>query len=75
MKRKNDAPANGKSKKRAISDAEAHQNFRSGLFDPKVLQGYTDYYAASQPYEALTEARGALLTWSPVTSTQSSRNW
>ncbi|KAF2109474.1 Oxoglutarate and iron-dependent oxygenase degradation C-term-domain-containing protein [Lophiotrema nucula] len=51
MKRKHDAPVNGKSKKRAISDDEAHQNFRDGLFDSKVLQDYTDYYAASQPYQ------------------------
>ncbi|KAF2270508.1 hypothetical protein CC78DRAFT_134388 [Lojkania enalia] len=51
MKRKNEAPANGKSKKRAISDEEAHQHFRKGLFDKSVLQGYTDYYAASQPYK------------------------
>jgi hypothetical protein len=50
MKRKNNAPPNGKSKKRAISDGEAHGNFRNGLFDPSVLAGYTDSYAASQPY-------------------------
>ena len=50
MKRKNEAPVNGKSKKRAISDDEAHANFRSGLFDGKVLAGYTDFYAASKPY-------------------------
>lgn len=50
-KRKNEAPANGMSKKkRAISDDEAHKNFRSGLFDGKVLEGYTKYYATSQPY-------------------------
>jgi hypothetical protein len=50
-KRKNQAPSNGQvKKKRAISDDEAHKNFRSGLFDSKVLAGYTDYYAASQPY-------------------------
>jgi hypothetical protein len=50
-KRKNQAPPNGQvKKKRAISDDEAHKNFRSGLFDSKVLAGYTDYYAASQPY-------------------------
>ncbi|KAJ4287201.1 putative component of NuA3 histone acetyltransferase complex [Kalmusia sp. IMI 367209] len=51
MKRKNDAPPNGKSKKRAISDDEAHQNFRKGLFDSSVLADYTNYYAASQPYK------------------------
>lgn len=50
MKRKSEAPVNGKAKKRAISDDEAHANFRSGLFDTKVLAGYTDFYAASQPY-------------------------
>lgn len=50
-KRKNEASANGKAtKKRAISDDEAHQNFRKGLFDSKVLDGYTNYYAESQPY-------------------------
>ncbi|KAF2179718.1 hypothetical protein K469DRAFT_594897 [Zopfia rhizophila CBS 207.26] len=51
MKRKNEAPGIGSSKKRAISDEEAHNNFRKGLFDSKVLQGYTDYYAASEPYK------------------------
>lgn len=50
MKRKNDAPVTGNSKKRAISDDEAHGNFRNGLFDPKVLADYRNYYAASQPY-------------------------
>ena len=50
-KRKNQAPANGQvKKKRAISDDEAHKNFRAGLFDKKVLEGYTSYYAESQPY-------------------------
>jgi len=51
-KRKNEAHAtNGiAKKKRAISDDEAHKNFRSGLFDGKVLEGYTKYYANSQPY-------------------------
>ncbi|ORY08183.1 Oxoglutarate and iron-dependent oxygenase degradation C-term-domain-containing protein [Clohesyomyces aquaticus] len=50
-KRKSEARANGSSKKRAISDTEAHANFRAGLFDSKVLQQYTDYYASSQPYK------------------------
>ncbi|KAH3948209.1 hypothetical protein HBI56_125500 [Parastagonospora nodorum] len=51
-KRKNRAPSNGQpKKKRAISDDEAHKNFRSGLFDGKVLEGYTKYYAESQPYK------------------------
>jgi len=50
-KRKNEAPANGKAKKkRAISDNEAQKNFRDGLFDSQVLEGYTNYYAHSQPY-------------------------
>jgi hypothetical protein len=49
MKRKSETPANGKAKKRAISDVEAHANFRNGLFDGKVLEGYADYYAASKP--------------------------
>jgi hypothetical protein len=53
-KRKNEAvaPANGerKSKKRAISDEEAHSHFRKGLFDVKVLDEYTKYYAESEPY-------------------------
>lgn len=49
MKRKSEAPARGKSKKRAISDAEAQKNFRSGLFDSNVRKDYTQYYAASQP--------------------------
>ena len=49
-KRKNQSPANGKSKKRAISDEEAHKNFDKGLFDGKRLAGYTNYYAESQPY-------------------------
>jgi hypothetical protein len=49
-KRKNRAPSNGQpKKKRAISDDEAHKNFRSGLFDGEVLEGYTKYYAESQP--------------------------
>ena len=50
MKRKNDALANGKSKKRAISDDEAQRNFRKGLFDPKVLKGYSQQYAKLEPY-------------------------
>jgi hypothetical protein len=29
---------------------EEEKNFRSGLFDSKVLEGYTNYYADSQPY-------------------------
>lgn len=50
MKRKSETPANGKAKKRAISDEEARDKFRNGLFDSKVLEEYTNYYATSQPY-------------------------
>ena len=50
MKRKSTAAPNGKSKKRAISDDEAHGNFRGGLFDSSVLADYTSYYAKSKPY-------------------------
>jgi hypothetical protein len=54
-KRKNQSPANGQAKKkRAISDDEAHKNFRDGLFDSKVLEGYTSYYAESRPYAPIT---------------------
>ena len=49
MKRKSDTPANGKSKKRAVSDQEAHSHFRDGLFDGTVLDAYTQAYATSQP--------------------------
>ena len=48
-KRKNQSPANGKSKKRAISDEEAHKNFDAGLFESERRDGYTKYYAGSQP--------------------------
>ncbi|KAF7446189.1 fe ii 2-oxoglutarate-dependent dioxygenase [Pyrenophora tritici-repentis] len=51
-KRKNETPANGKAKKkRAISDDEAQKNFRDGLFNSQVLEGYTNYYVDSQPYK------------------------
>jgi prolyl 3-hydroxylase /prolyl 3,4-dihydroxylase len=49
MKRKSETPANGKVKKRVISDDEAHKNFRKGLFDSKILENYTISYATSQP--------------------------
>ena len=52
MKRKSSAPAHGKAKKRAISDDEAHANFRKGLFNPDVLESYTSSYATSQPYRS-----------------------
>jgi hypothetical protein len=38
-----------KQRKRASAD-EAHKNFRAGLFDDKVRDEYTNYYAKSQPY-------------------------
>lgn len=51
VKRKNGTSTIGQAKKkRAISDDDAHKNFRNGLFDNKVLDGYTKYYAESQPY-------------------------
>jgi hypothetical protein len=31
-------------------DHEAHKNFRAGLFDGKVREEYTTYYAKSEPY-------------------------
>jgi hypothetical protein len=53
-KRKSQSQANGQAKKkRAISDDEAHKNLRNGLFDSKVLEGYTSYYAESRPYAHL----------------------
>jgi hypothetical protein len=60
-KRKNrSSSSNGQAKKkRAISDDEAHKNFRNGLFDSKVLEGYTNYYAESQPY---APAKSSLIT-------------
>ena len=59
-KRKNQAQANGQAKKkRALSEDEAHKNFRNGLFESKVRDGYTDYYAKSRPYDT-TLAFGAL---------------
>jgi hypothetical protein len=73
MKRKSEAHANGKSKKRAISDDEAHDNFRKGLFDTAALKDYTDSYAASQPYVHVPAYPTAFLvpflTPSPDTST------
>ncbi|KAF2085598.1 hypothetical protein K490DRAFT_74993 [Saccharata proteae CBS 121410] len=50
MKRKNETPANGVSKKRALSDKEAKTKFRDGLFDTKVLEEYRKKYAKSKPY-------------------------
>ncbi|KAJ9669159.1 putative component of NuA3 histone acetyltransferase complex [Coniosporium apollinis] len=53
MKRKNEdsEPANGQSKKRAVSPTSTHSNFRKGLFDSKTLGEYTKQYAVSQPYK------------------------
>ncbi|GME54456.1 Oxoglutarate/iron-dependent oxygenase [Neofusicoccum parvum] len=50
-KAEDSAVANGKSKKRALSDEEAQSNFRKGLFDTKVLEDYQSQYAKSQPYK------------------------
>ena len=62
-KRKNEAPANRKAKKkRAISDDEAHKNFRDGLFDGKVLETYTSEYAGSQPYVPISTS----LSWTAL---------
>jgi prolyl 3-hydroxylase /prolyl 3,4-dihydroxylase len=58
MKRKNEAPVRRKakkSKKRAIPDDEAQQNFRKGLFDSSVLDDYTKSYASSKPYVEILE--------------------
>lgn len=44
-----DNGVNGASKRRAISDDEAHQRFRDGLFHDNVLERYTKEYAASHP--------------------------
>ncbi|KAK0668555.1 putative PKHD-type hydroxylase [Cercophora samala] len=56
MKRKADAPADGKKaiKKRTkntLSDEDAKARFRKGLFDKKVLEKYTSEYATSTPYK------------------------
>lgn len=51
VKRKNEAPQaqHGKSKKRAISDDEARENFREGLFEGEVLRRYREDYGGSEP--------------------------
>lgn len=46
----NGAPA---SKKRALSDVEAKQNFRDGLFDNTILKTYQTEYSISEPYVEL----------------------
>lgn len=73
MKRKSEARANGKSKKRAISDDDAHENFRKGLFDTTVLKNYTDSYAASQPYVTFVRFQAHFKLISLDISTPSSR--
>jgi hypothetical protein len=68
-KRKNQAPANGQvKKKRAISDGEAHGNFRNGLFESKVLEEYANYYAGSQPYAPLSSRLLHVSDWHLATS-------
>ena len=69
MKRKSEARVNGKSKKRAISDDEAHKNFRKGLFDTTVLKDYTDSYTASQPYVNFMRLQARSSLFSPDIST------
>ena len=73
MKRKSEARVNGKSKKRAISDDKAHENFRKGLFDTTVLKNYTDSYAASQPYVSFVPLQAHFSLFSSDISTPSSR--
>ncbi|KAF2754095.1 hypothetical protein EJ05DRAFT_541231 [Pseudovirgaria hyperparasitica] len=55
MKRKTeiDHAVNGAapSKKRAISDSEAHKHFRTGLFEADTLNIYQSAYVNSQPYK------------------------
>ena len=52
MKRKNDEThaANGKAKKRAPSEDDAKQSFRTDLFATKILEKYKSDYAVSEPY-------------------------
>ncbi|KAI8940202.1 hypothetical protein NX059_003908 [Plenodomus lindquistii] len=40
-----------KRRKIAAANQEVHKNFRSGLFDRKVLKAYRGQYANSQPYK------------------------
>jgi len=49
-KRKNDSPANGTAKRRLLSEQEARDSFRDGLFKDTILQDYTQQYAKSEPY-------------------------
>ncbi|KAK7554587.1 Oxoglutarate and iron-dependent oxygenase degradation C-term-domain-containing protein [Phyllosticta citricarpa] len=50
-KAEDNASVLGRSKKCALPDEEARSNFREGLFDTKVLNGYKEYYAQSEPYK------------------------
>jgi len=49
-KRKNDSPANGTAKRRLLSEQEARDSFRDGLFKDEILKDYTQQYAKSEPY-------------------------
>ncbi|KAF2674543.1 hypothetical protein BT63DRAFT_430897 [Microthyrium microscopicum] len=54
MKRKGDdqIEANGASgKRRATGESQVKDDFRQGLFEEAVLDGYTDSYAESAPYK------------------------
>lgn len=51
MKRKSDEKhvANGKVKKRALSEDDVKYNFRTDLFDTKILEKYKSDYVVSEP--------------------------
>jgi hypothetical protein len=51
MKRKNDErqAANGKAKKRALSEHDIKYSFRTDLFDSKILEKYKSDYTVSKP--------------------------
>jgi len=51
MKRKNDEKhaANGKAKKRALSEDDVKHSFRTDLFDTTALEKYKTDYAVSKP--------------------------
>jgi len=55
MKRKNEAQINGsasgRAKRRQLSEEEARESFRAGLFEDKILNDYTSQYASSAPYK------------------------
>ncbi|KAJ9156893.1 Prolyl 3-hydroxylase OGFOD1 [Coniochaeta hoffmannii] len=57
MKRKAEKPVEGlkpalkKRSKTAVTAEEAQSRFRTGLFDPSILQQYTTTYATSSPYK------------------------